>query len=149
MLMFASANSTPPQGVFLTLLSLCDWEMNVTSNETILSPSEEKDNSSSSASTYKRNHAQRHAQAPLPWSQPVVSCLCGCGAALARAAQRRRVCLTARQSPHAGLAHLCGQRETRQLSNQGGNGSASFRRLRALWEKVADTSLPDWGIHVN
>lgn len=67
MLMFAIARGIPPWCAVPTPLSLHDWEMNVTSNATVLSPSGKKDNFSSFQRKQMWTYsAQRRARAPLP-----------------------------------------------------------------------------------
>lgn len=154
MLKLAIAHGTPPRRAIPRLLSLRDWELNLTSNKTILSPSGKKKRIS-----FPLLPVQAHVNLTMlrgmhkprfPCSEPACgkllvgtrSCVSTCGTAEERASPLA-------SSRRLGWHTSAGELKARQLGFQGGNGSVSFRSFAALWEEVASSYLPDRGIHVN
>lgn len=151
--MLAIAHGTPPRRAAPTLLSLRDGEMNLTSNETILSPSGKKEDFFSFAPVWAHVNLTmlRGMHKPcFPCSEPACgkllvgtwSCVSTCGTAQERASPLA-------SSRRLGWHTSAGELKARQLSCQGSNGSVSFRSFAALQEEIASSYLPDRGIHVN
>lgn len=152
-LTLAIAHSTPPRSAVPTLLSLHDWEIDMTSEEAILSPSGKKKKEylssfASSASTREPTAVRGMHKPRFPRSEPA------CGKMLTGmwSCVRTWQDAAARASPLASSRTLWSTPPPgtwRQLSFRAGNGSVSFCRFAALQEKVASALFPERGIHMN
>lgn len=157
---YADVNACPwhsTQCAVPTLLSPRVWEMNVTANETILSPSKGKEKNSllslsALQSVCEPSDAQRHSQPHChARGQPAGGCWCSHWASLHtwHSTGVRWGVLTTHQLPQLGWHTSTGVLKARQLSFQGGNGSVSCCSLAALRQETASSYLLDRAVSVN